>query len=292
MADDLTSLNELGEQFRQERLRRRFTVGQVSAITLLRPRIIEAIEAGDFRALPAPVFTVGLVRTYARHLGLDFRPFVRAYEEQAAQPVATLRTSPFLSPPRQSSRGPALLFPLIVVALLLGLTGYLYEQYATFVGSPRLAQVQPSDTLALLPTPQPSPLSALTPANPPTAIVSSPTPRLDLMPLATVMPVATSATVPTVRPTATTAPAPAVAHGVAINTRISDRVWLQVEADGQVIFSGILNPGDQRLWNASDHLMIWSGNAGAVDVTYNGKPLGKLGSPGEVVKVTWTVTAN
>jgi len=92
--------------------------------------------------------------------------------------------------------------------------------------------------------------------------------------------------------TATTAPTPAVARGVAINTKISDRVWLQVEADGQVIFSGILIPGDQRLWSASDHLMIWSGNAGAVDVTYNGKPLGKLGSPGEVVKVTWTATAN
>ncbi len=292
MADDLTNLRELGEQFRQERLRRRFTVGQVSAITLLRPRIIEAIEAGDIRALPAPVFTVGLVRTYARQLGLDSGPFLRAYDSHAAQPVATLRTSQFLAPPRHSGRVPAVLFPLIVVTLLLGLTGYLYGQYATFVGSPRLAEARPSDTLALLPTPQPSPPSALTPASQPTAIVSSPTPRPALTPLATAVPVASPATVPTPRPTATTAPAPAVAHGVAINTKISDRVWLQVEADGQVIFSGILIPGDQRLWSASDHLMIWSGNAGAVDVTYNGKPLGKLGSPGEVVKVTWTATAN
>jgi hypothetical protein len=69
------------------------------------------------------------------------------------------------------------------------------------------------------------------------------------------------------------------------------RVWVQVESDGQVIFSGILNSGDIRRWTASRQLMLWTGDAANVQVTYNGKSLGRLGSPGQVLKVTWTATS-
>jgi hypothetical protein len=66
---------------------------------------------------------------------------------------------------------------------------------------------------------------------------------------------------------------------------------MQVETDGNVVFSGTLNAGERRTWNATGKLFLWSGNAGNVDVTYNGKALGRLGAPGEVVKVTWTATS-
>ena len=35
-------------------------------------------------------------------------------------------------------------------------------------------------------------------------------------------------------------------------------------------------------------VFLWTGNAAGVEVTYNGKSLGKLGARGELVRVTWT----
>ena len=51
-----------------------------------------------------------------------------------------------------------------------------------------------------------------------------------------------------------------------------------------------VNAGEKRTWTAADKLLLWSGNAGNVSVIFNGKSLGRLGAPGEVVKVTWVAT--
>ena len=90
--------------------------------------------------------------------------------------------------------------------------------------------------------------------------------------------------------TSTSLPSPTIVRGVRIDVLTSGRVWLQVEADGTVSFSGIVNAGEKRTWTAADKLLLWSGNAGNVSVIFNGKSLGRLGAPGEVVKVTWVAT--
>jgi cytoskeletal protein RodZ len=275
-------LRDLGDGFRRERLRRRLTIDQVSAATLLRPRIIEAIESGAGANLPAAVFTIGLVRTYGRFLKVDPDPYLAEYLARTERSSAALVASA-----QGGRRGPGVLavaIPLVLIGLLAGLTLYLYQQYAVFVSGAPLADVRPPSGVAIIPTPQASPppapvgTAAATPTPPPTRIAAAPTAH------PTSAPAPTSPPVPTLVPTATSIP------GVHIETKMSDRVWIQVEADGKVVFSGIVASGDRHTWNANSTLLIWSGNAGAVDVTYNGKPLGKLGAPGEVVKVTWTAT--
>jgi len=57
----------------------------------------------------------------------------------------------------------------------------------------------------------------------------------------------------------------------------TDRVWLQIKADGDVIFQGVLPKGAQENWTAKKALEIWTGNAGAMRLFLNGKPLDGLG---------------
>ncbi|MBI3318564.1 MAG: helix-turn-helix domain-containing protein [Candidatus Omnitrophica bacterium] len=66
-----------------------------------------------------------------------------------------------------------------------------------------------------------------------------------------------------------------------LTIRTKADVWMQVKSDGSVIFQNVLPGGSQESWSAREHLELWTGNAGAMEVVLNGKP---LGSPGTGVK--------
>jgi len=70
---------------------------------------------------------------------------------------------------------------------------------------------------------------------------------------------------------------------------VSQRAWLLVQADGQRVFAGILEPGAINTWTARERIVLRSGNAGAVRVTVNGQALGPLGEFGQVVEKEWTM---
>ena len=54
-------------------------------------------------------------------------------------------------------------------------------------------------------------------------------------------------------------------------------VWLQVKADGSVIFQNVLSKGAKESWTAKKELELWTGNAGAMQLALNGKPLEGIG---------------
>lgn len=275
-----------GAIFRRERLRRRLSLEQTATATHLRPRVIQAIEDGDADQLPSFVFTTGLVQTYARFLGVDPAPFLDACRKTTQVPAGPVIRPESPTVHYHADRVPGFLVPTILSVMLIVLAGYLYQQYAAFVhggglgdavavagADPRIAPTPLPSTVASLPTP----------------------PAVSATRLATTTPVASNAVAPTptaAPPTPTPIPPSPTPQpqGVHVDVQISGRVWTQVEADGKVVFSGILNSGDKQSWAANDSLMLWTGNAGLMTVTYNGKSLGKLGSPGEVMKVTWTAT--
>jgi hypothetical protein len=75
---------------------------------------------------------------------------------------------------------------------------------------------------------------------------------------------------------------------VEVQVRITERAWLRVAVDGTTTFEGLLEPGETRTWVGKDKIVMLSGNAAGTDVTVNGVRRGPLGSPGEVVELTWT----
>jgi cytoskeleton protein RodZ len=64
--------------------------------------------------------------------------------------------------------------------------------------------------------------------------------------------------------------------------------WLSIMADGKQDFVGILDPAETKVLGLHDNVRIRTGNAGGVDVTFNGKSLGALGARGQVRTVVFT----
>ncbi|HXI14019.1 MAG TPA: helix-turn-helix domain-containing protein [Thermoanaerobaculia bacterium] len=68
-----------GEELRKEREIRGVSIKEIADATKVSGRFLEAIERNNFDVLPAPVFTRGFVREYARYLGLNTDDAVNRY---------------------------------------------------------------------------------------------------------------------------------------------------------------------------------------------------------------------
>lgn len=64
----------------------------IAARTRIPVGTIQAIEAEDWMALPAPVYTRGFLRVYANELGLDAEAIVGAWRAQVGDPGTPGRT--------------------------------------------------------------------------------------------------------------------------------------------------------------------------------------------------------
>src|SRR5712691_7081072 len=79
-----SELASFGEELRREREIRGISLKEIADATKISKRFLEAIERNDHRTLPAPVFTRGFVREYARYLGLSCEEMVNRYNFAAA----------------------------------------------------------------------------------------------------------------------------------------------------------------------------------------------------------------
>ncbi|WP_460460450.1 DUF4115 domain-containing protein, partial [Angustibacter peucedani] len=86
--------------------------------------------------------------------------------------------------------------------------------------------------------------------------------------------------------TSATSTAPSTPRGVAIALRVTGDSWVSVrDASGRTMFSGLLSKGDARRFRDGKALRLTLGNAGAVQLTVNGKPIGSAGGDGQVVRL-------
>ena len=79
-----SELASFGEELRREREIRGISLKEIADATKISKRFLDAIERNDHKTLPAPVFTRGFVREYARYLGLNSEEMVNRYNYAAA----------------------------------------------------------------------------------------------------------------------------------------------------------------------------------------------------------------
>jgi cytoskeletal protein RodZ len=70
---------EIGSILREARIRRGLSLKQVSEITKVRVKYLEALEQNDFKVIPGPTFIKAYLRTYASVLRLDPDELVDEY---------------------------------------------------------------------------------------------------------------------------------------------------------------------------------------------------------------------
>jgi hypothetical protein len=65
--------------------------------------------------------------------------------------------------------------------------------------------------------------------------------------------------------------------------------WLSMTSDGKAAYNGMLEATATKTLDSHDRARIRMGNAGAVNVLFNGKSLGALGKRGQVRTIEFTV---
>ncbi len=277
-----------------------FQTTRVSAINL------QALENGDFRALPPPVYTRSFIRKYARAVGIDEKLLLKRYETYLEGKNPPREDPGVQKPWPEASRRYRFLFGSLAVVIVAGILVYaliLYDQSvgtippAQPVESPPTEQVKP-EPAAIEPvaptkltatestptggketTPRPAPATApeaapaagktASPPPAPTAAVPAPT-TLPLSP-----PVAGKPT----------APPPVAVSEKTLRLVIEARElsWLRITEGRNPSYQVLLKPGERIERTASDFFLLDIGNAAGVSLTFQGKALGSLGKQGQVI---------
>ncbi len=72
-------MGEFGDKFRKAREKKELSLDDVSNVTKISSRMLQAIEEEHFDLLPGGVFNKGFIRAYAKHLGLNSEDAVTDY---------------------------------------------------------------------------------------------------------------------------------------------------------------------------------------------------------------------
>lgn len=274
MQEPAHSLEALGSLLRQTREARGLTLTEVANDTFIRCQYLQALEEADLSRLPEPVYVQGFLKRYADYLGLDGEtlsrrasPLLSAKTPRAPAPLAVVGQQPAFA------LRPLHLWAAYVVLIVLTVGGLSALLEGT--GNPF------GRWLVSLPTVGREGSGQQPPA------ANSPDPTL-------------SAAQPTARQLFPTLdqwtriqgvfPEVLEAHSggagrkpVRLDIRVVERPsWLRVIADGQTVFEATLQPGAELNWEAEQSIVLRTGNAGGVLVTFNDRELGVMGQFGEV----------
>ena len=64
-----------------------------------------------------------------------------------------------------------------------------------------------------------------------------------------------------------------------VSVRAKDRAWVSIKSDGKITVRGIISPPDVKTVHATRQVVFWTGNAGAVDISFNGQHIALAGGP-------------
>lgn len=246
-------MSVVGKLLNSERTKKGLDYTDIEAATGIRASFIKAIEEGRFDALPGEVYVKGFIRNYSNYLGLDAAKMVRMYVEKVSAETEDNDGFSDEHAPEPSKKSSAASSILWVILMLLIICAVAGGVYWWMNG--------PGKQAAAPATQQQS--------------VSQPPPP---------------ATVQT-QPTTPQVPPP-VSRPANLSVRYLQRCWTSVTADGKLIFEGVPTAGETMSWQAERSIIVNFGNAAAVEVTFNGSPVGKLGEQGEVITRTFSAPVN
>jgi len=75
---------------------------------------------------------------------------------------------------------------------------------------------------------------------------------------------------------------------VVLKLSATERTWLSISSGGKEIFAGILQPSESKTLTGLDRATMKVGNAGGIEVRWNGKVIAPLGTRGQVLTIRIT----
>lgn len=268
--DSQAIFRSIGETLRRQRELVSLALEDVAGQIHLRPRALQALEAGNFQALPSPVQARGMLSSYAQFLGLDAEALLlrfaeglqRQHQERLAA-SASRQSSPRRPPKRRLPPflSPDLIGGASVILILFGVVIWGAHRIELLQQSAVLTATLPSVSEVLLDT-SAAPVEAT--ASPP------------------------EGTLPAVEDTSLPPATAAVEGNVQVVILAMQRVWVRVLVDERVALEGRLLPGQAYPFGGETRIEVLTGNGAAIRIFYNQRDIGLAGSPGEVVDLIFT----
>lgn len=300
-------MNELGQMLREARESQGISLAEAEAQTRIRQKFIAAMEAEEWSLLPNEVTTRGFLRKYASYLGVDEDATLVQFQSRARLPApepvvvapaereADYRPIEMdLSPPPQRETPWGWIAAAILLLALVAAALYIYfyqpNLVANLLALPRAlpnpaAVVGPEPTATPTATVQVNRVTATPTATPEVTDTATATPA-PTQPLAVGETPVPAPTQPPATPTVeTTAFRPVQRIEMVLD--LLARSWTRIIVDGSLALEAVLEPGEQRTFEATESIVLRTGNAAGIQTTINGEMLPALGGPGEVVEIVW-----
>jgi cytoskeletal protein RodZ len=268
-----SAMGAFGDRLRREREMRGITLEEITESTKISRRHLEALEGEHFDQLPGGVFNKGFVRAYARFLGIDGDQAVADYsaasnEQPEAEDKFPLEIH---EQPKRNLNPRRSHLPLVfAIAALVGvLVGYAFW-----------AKSRPHTNESAAGSAQHAPPAAATTAPP----ANAPVPVAESGPATKEVTAASSPREP-----AQAAPEKPVKPEkvFVVQVKAKEDSWVSIVADGKSVMERILAADKNKKIKAGKTLILRTGNAGGIEVTFNGVSLGSLGNENEPRTLTF-----
>jgi cytoskeletal protein RodZ len=235
----------IGQELKRERELRGISLKEIADFTKINIRFLRALEEDRLDILPEQFFTRGIIRTYAKYLGLDEQSVLNTYLEglqaQETQETSNENKKPEVSESPEShpkEKKISLLFALIVLAIL----ALIIVMYFVF----RKDESPPPDT---------SKMESIT---------------------------QNTQEIPITTPPITQEEPEIEQEELNVEITVQQETWLEIFADQEMVDSGIKAPGERLQFKALQEFLIHIGNAGGITYTINGEEGIKFGEIGAV----------
>jgi cytoskeleton protein RodZ len=312
-------MDELGHILREARENKGLTLAQVQSEIRINPKFLDALETGEYHRLPTPVHVRGFLRNYARFLGLDPQPLLDRYEirlkEKPAPPPPEIRredpslsTAPIQHGPtffdpvnfevnagNQSSSSDSSAVRLIIIAALLIAVALVFNRFLPLLTSGEDGSEALTQSITAF-------LQGQTEAGPvldevdPDELILQPEMATGGLPITGTSRnpgMAPSSLDPadTLPPSPTRPALPATMETIELRLEITERGWMEVTIDGDVVFTGIVRDTDPAYeFTAQEEAIVNTGNAIGVFVYINDIAWGRMGERGESREEIWRTT--
>lgn len=245
----------LGERFRAAREARGLSLSDVAEQIRIRSVYLAAIEDDNWSAIGAPVYVRGFLRTYARFVGLDSEEVVTEFNAQSHTPPVPdhtdieRNTTPDRRDRHERRTTGGASSLLVWAAAVVAVLLIAFVVYQ--------ALTLPGRSTAPVAEVTATPLASATPEPTTTPLLATNGQKLPDGPKSMAL--------------VLTAPS-----------------WMRVTIDGDVSIEGTFPAGTTKTFHGKSAL-VRLGNAGGVEIYVDGKDVGKLGKPGDVVERAFTL---
>jgi cytoskeleton protein RodZ len=280
----------IGAKLKQRRELLSLSIKDIQDNTHIREQYLVSLEAGAFDQLPSPVQAKGMLDNYSEFLNLDTESILLDYSEalqlqlKEKQKQLTKRDS---RAARELSPTALRLKNFFTLDLLV--VGTLFIAFAIFViwGVNRILE---NDAPTILETDIPGVSDVLLAADTPTPVIPDDTEIIEIdqdqdqqIAMAEGEVGEAGEDVPLFESEVSTEP-------INIILLSRQRLWVQVTADGEIVFQGRLLPGNAYDFSAQDQIDILTGNIGSLQIIFNNEDIGSQGLVGQVADLSFTQT--